>query len=208
MIDLASIRNASFTLTPTGYNPEEVDRFLADLADQLRGSADVHRAQLPPAAPAPRRLPRPRPEADVDGLPGAIERTIGAMDAFVPNELAAVRPPPSSRSRRSSRARAHARRGGNAARAHLEEAKARAEDVASQVRADAEDEAARIVAAAEGRRARPTRWWPRPARPGPGARVARVRSRDARQLVGRRRKRRCPPDRVERRRAAGADRRA
>ena len=35
MIDLASIRNASFTLTPTGYNPEEVDRFLADLADQL-----------------------------------------------------------------------------------------------------------------------------------------------------------------------------
>ena len=35
MVDLASIRNASFTLTPTGYNPEEVDQFLADLADQL-----------------------------------------------------------------------------------------------------------------------------------------------------------------------------
>ena len=47
MIDLASIRNASFTLTPTGYNPEEVDRFLADLADQL---AESHEAA--PAAPA------------------------------------------------------------------------------------------------------------------------------------------------------------
>ena len=45
MIDLASIRNASFTLTPTGYNPEEVDRFLADLADQL--------AEGLAAAPAP-----------------------------------------------------------------------------------------------------------------------------------------------------------
>ena len=28
MIDLASIRNASFSLTPTGYSPEEVDQFL------------------------------------------------------------------------------------------------------------------------------------------------------------------------------------
>ena len=33
MIDPASIRSASFSLTPTGYNPEEVDRFLAELAD-------------------------------------------------------------------------------------------------------------------------------------------------------------------------------
>ena len=45
MIDLASIRNASFTLTPTGYNPEEVDRFLSDLADQLAESLSE------PAAP-------------------------------------------------------------------------------------------------------------------------------------------------------------
>ena len=33
MVDLASIRNASFSLTPTGYNPEQVDRFLGELAD-------------------------------------------------------------------------------------------------------------------------------------------------------------------------------
>ena len=33
MIDPASIRTASFSLTPTGYNPEEVDRFLGELAD-------------------------------------------------------------------------------------------------------------------------------------------------------------------------------
>ena len=39
MVDPASIRNASFTLTPTGYNPEEVDRYLGELADDL-GAAD------------------------------------------------------------------------------------------------------------------------------------------------------------------------
>ena len=33
MVDLASIRNASFSLTPTGYNPEQVDRFLGELAE-------------------------------------------------------------------------------------------------------------------------------------------------------------------------------
>ena len=47
MIDLASIRNASFTLTPTGYNPEEVDRFLADLADQLADGLAVVPAPEP-----------------------------------------------------------------------------------------------------------------------------------------------------------------
>ena len=47
MIDLASIRNASFTLTPTGYNPEEVDRFLADLADQLADGLAVAPAPEP-----------------------------------------------------------------------------------------------------------------------------------------------------------------
>ena len=40
MVDLASIRNASFSLTPTGYNPEEVDRFLNDLADNGLESAN------------------------------------------------------------------------------------------------------------------------------------------------------------------------
>jgi len=90
MIDLASIRNASFTLTPTGYNPEEVDRFLADLADQL----EAQPVSIEAAPPAPLSLPptpAARPEADIDGLSGAIDRTIGALDAFVQNELAAVR---------------------------------------------------------------------------------------------------------------------
>jgi DivIVA domain-containing protein len=41
MIDLASIRNASFSLTPTGYNPEEVDHFLVTLADSAPGSIDL-----------------------------------------------------------------------------------------------------------------------------------------------------------------------
>ena len=41
MIDLASIRNASFSLTPTGYNPEEVDQFLVTLADSQPGSVDL-----------------------------------------------------------------------------------------------------------------------------------------------------------------------
>src|SRR4029079_17210922 len=41
MIDPASIRTASFSLTPTGYNPEEVDRFLAELADATPRSIDV-----------------------------------------------------------------------------------------------------------------------------------------------------------------------
>ena len=41
MIDPASIRSASFSLTPTGYNPEEVDRFLAELADATPGSIDL-----------------------------------------------------------------------------------------------------------------------------------------------------------------------
>jgi DivIVA domain-containing protein len=41
MIDMASIRNASFSLTPTGYNPEEVDHFLVTLADTAPGSIDL-----------------------------------------------------------------------------------------------------------------------------------------------------------------------
>src|SRR4051794_909445 len=48
MVDPASIRNASFSLTPTGYNPEEVDRFLGDLADDLRGAdpGDIRNASF------------------------------------------------------------------------------------------------------------------------------------------------------------------
>ena len=99
MIDLASIRNASFTLTPTGYNPEEVDRFLADLADQLEAqpvsvetpAVPVAVDAAPPVPPSLSPMPAARPEADLGGLSGAIDRTIGALDAFVQNELAAVR---------------------------------------------------------------------------------------------------------------------
>ena len=109
MIDLASIRNASFTLTPTGYNPEEVDRFLADLADQLADGLAVVPAPEPlyeapqtfEAAPAPIvELPvSGREAADVDGLREVIERTIGAMDAFVANELASLKSATESQSR-------------------------------------------------------------------------------------------------------------
>src|SRR6476646_268068 len=41
MIDPASIRTASFSLSPTGYNPEEVDRFLAELAAATPGPIDL-----------------------------------------------------------------------------------------------------------------------------------------------------------------------
>ena len=149
MIDLASIRNASFTLTPTGYNPEEVDRFLADLADQL----EAQPVSIEAAPPAPLSLPptpAARSEADIDGLSGAIDRTIGALDAFVQNELAAVRAASDLEVEEIHRERERLLdEAADAARAHLEEAKARAEDVARQMRADAENEAARIVAAAE-----------------------------------------------------------
>jgi DivIVA domain-containing protein len=153
MIDLASIRNASFTLTPTGYNPEEVDRFLADLADQLEAqpiSVEAAPAATPPAA-AP--VPAPRSDTDLNGLSGAIDRTIGALDAFVQNELAAVRAASELEVEEIHRERERLLdEAADAARAHLEEAKARAEDVASLMRAEAEREAARIVAAAEERK--------------------------------------------------------
>jgi DivIVA domain-containing protein len=152
MIDLASIRNASFTLTPTGYNPEEVDRFLADLADQLEAQP-VSIEAAPSAPPSLPPTPVARPEADIDGLSGAIDRTIGALDAFVQNELAAVRAASDLEVEEIHRERERLLdEAADAARAHLEEAKARAEDVARQVRADAEDEAARIVAAAEDKK--------------------------------------------------------
>jgi len=152
MIDLASIRNASFTLTPTGYNPEEVDRFLADLADQL----EAQPVSIEAAPPAPLSLPptpAARSEADIDGLSGAIDRTIGALDAFVQNELAAVRAASDLEVEEIHRERERLLdEAADAARAHLEEAKARAEDVARQMRADAENEADRIVAAAEDKK--------------------------------------------------------
>ena len=151
MIDLASIRNASFTLTPTGYNPEEVDRFLADLADQLE--AQPISIQAAPAAPPPASAPAPRPGADLDGLTGAIDRTIGALDAFVQNELAAVRAASELEVEEIHRERERLLdEAADAARAHLDEAKTRADEVARQLRVEAEEEAAKIVAAAEERK--------------------------------------------------------
>ena len=166
MIDLASIRNASFTLTPTGYNPEEVDRFLADLADQLEAqpiSIEAAPAAATPAAP-PAPAPAPRPEADLDGLTGAIDRTIGALDAFVQNELAAVRAASDLEVEEIHRERERLlEEAADAARAHLEEAKARAEDVATQVRAERRGGGrAASSQPPRRRRARRTKWWPRP----------------------------------------------
>ena len=160
MIDLASIRNASFTLTPTGYNPEEVDQFLADLADQL--------AELPTATPAPAAvvheeqaavepevevttfaieqpvMPAPaadeRPAADLDGLQRAVERTIGAMDAFVAGELAAVKEASTLELDEIHRERERLlEEAGEAARAHLDETRVRAERIREEARADGDE---------------------------------------------------------------------
>lgn len=155
MIDLASIRNASFTLTPTGYNPEEVDRFLADLADQLAESleaAPAAQAYEPnpqfDVAPEPQYLPEPVYEApavvehepaDIDGLRAVIERTIGAMDSFVTNELATLRSATEIETDELLRERERLlEEAGEAARAHLEETRVRAESILAEARRDGE----------------------------------------------------------------------
>jgi DivIVA domain-containing protein len=149
MIDLASIRNASFTLTPTGYNPEEVDRFLADLADQLAEGLAVAPAPEPQyespqtfePVPAPVvELPvSTREPADVDGLRVVIERTIGAMDAFVGNELASLK----AATELETEELLHERErmldeAADAARAHLDETRARAEAMLAEARREGE----------------------------------------------------------------------
>lgn len=156
MIDLASIRNASFTLTPTGYNPEEVDRFLADLADQLAESleaapaAPVYEPQPQfAAAPEPQYVPEPVYEADtgasesepadIDGLRAVIERTIGAMDSFVANELATLRSATEIETEELLRERERLlEEAGEAAKAHLEETRVRAESILAEARRDGE----------------------------------------------------------------------
>jgi DivIVA domain-containing protein len=190
MIDLARIRNASFTLTPTGYNPEEVDQFLADLADQLAALPEMGGVaaiepmvfeveQTAPAGPAdpfaapqepqheveqPQEfepvaelehapeaepvhqveLPQPvsaeRAQADLEGLQGAVERTIAAMDAFVHTELAAVRAASSLEVDDIHRERERMlEEAGEAARAHLDETRVRAEQIVAQARTDGEE---------------------------------------------------------------------
>src|SRR5437763_3937861 len=155
MIDLASIRNASFTLTPTGYNPEEVDRFLADLADQLAdGLAAVPAPEpvyeapqtfQPTSAPVVELPISSREAADVDGLRQVIERTIGAMDAFVANELASLKSATEVETEELLRERERMLdEAGEAARAHLEETRTRAEAILAEARRDGEAMRARF----------------------------------------------------------------
>jgi DivIVA domain-containing protein len=177
MIDLASIRNASFTLTPTGYNPEEVDRFLADLADQLaeglsapvapeyEQAAEYERA--PEYEPNPQFdvVPEPEPQpayeisaaaerepADVDGLRAVIERTIGAMDSFVANELATLKSATELETEELLRERERMLdEAGEAARAHLED-RERFEQALADREAQAQAQVAELLADAERRR--------------------------------------------------------
>jgi DivIVA domain-containing protein len=152
MIDLASIRNASFTLTPTGYNPEEVDRFLADLADRLAEEL----SNTPVAVAQPQALPEPAVEqlqpipapliealqaheeaADIDGLRETIDRTIGAMNAFVANELAALAAATEVETDELLRERERLLdEAGEAARAHLDETRTRAENMLAEAKRD------------------------------------------------------------------------
>ena len=158
MIDLASIRNASFTLTPTGYNPEEVDRFLSDLADQLAESLsepaapqyepnpqfDIKPAHQPEPAYEP-AAPAQREPADVDGLRLTIERTIGAMDSFVANELSTLKSATELETEELLRERERMLdEAGEAARAHLEETRTRAESILAEARRDGESMRARF----------------------------------------------------------------
>jgi DivIVA domain-containing protein len=164
MIDLASIRNASFTLTPTGYNPEEVDQFLADLADQLADQLSAPPAAAPapepveapvfaieqpvaaPPAPEPLaapQLPEPvvqeRPTAELDRLQRAVESTIGAMEAFVHGELASVRQASNLEVDDIHRERERLlQEAGDAARAHLDETRARADRMLDEAREEAD----------------------------------------------------------------------
>jgi DivIVA domain-containing protein len=149
MIDLASIRNASFSLTPTGYNPEEVDRFLADLADQLAvglRSAGISDAEPPqvylqsqPQTPLEEALQAHQEAPDVDGLRQTIERTIGAMDAFVANELAALTSATEAETEELLRERERLLdEAGEAARAHLDETRTRAESILAEANRDGE----------------------------------------------------------------------
>jgi DivIVA domain-containing protein len=164
MIDLASIRNASFTLTPTGYNPEEVDRFLADLADQLAeglsapAAAEYEQASeyepnpqfdvVPEPEPQPAyeiSVPAEREPADVDGLRAVIERTIGAMDSFVANELETLKSATELETEELLRERERMLdEAGEAAKAHLEETRARAESILAEARRDGEAMRARF----------------------------------------------------------------
>ena len=168
MIDLASIRNASFSLTPTGYNPEEVDQFLSDLADQLSAMPSAPAPVEERVAPEPVEerpfieqpvLPEPapseRPQADLDGLQHAVERTIAAMDSFVQTELSAVREASILEVDEIHRERERLlEEAGEAARAHLDETRVRAERIVEEARHDGDEMRRRIEAELHSERER------------------------------------------------------
>ena len=168
MIDLASIRNASFSLTPTGYNPEEVDQFLSDLADQLSAMPAAPAPVVEHVAPEPAEerpfieqpaLPEPavseRPQADLDGLQHAVERTIAAMDSFVQTELSAVREASTLEVDEIHRERERLlEEAGEAARAHLDETRVRAERIVEEARHDGDEMRRRIEAELQSERDR------------------------------------------------------
>jgi DivIVA domain-containing protein len=170
MIDLASIRNASFTLTPTGYNPEEVDQFLADLADQLADipaetAAAAVSIQEQPAVEVttfaieqpvmPESVVADRPAADLDGLQRAVEATIGAMDAFVAGELAAVKEASALEIDDIHRERERLlEEAGEAARAHLDDTRVRAERIMDEARNDGDEMRRRFEAELQSERER------------------------------------------------------
>jgi DivIVA domain-containing protein len=148
MVDLASIRNASFSLTPTGYNPEEVDQFLADLADQLSEMPQAPQAPEPVVTQIPIEQPvelpqieaTERPTADLDGLQGAVERTITAMDEFVRTELAEVKAASALEieeiHRQRERMLADA---GDAAQARIDEARSQSEQIVEGARGEGDE---------------------------------------------------------------------
>jgi DivIVA domain-containing protein len=145
MIDLASIRNASFSLTPTGYNPEEVDRFLSDLADQLAAGLNATtgaeqppiQVQPQPQTPLEEALQAHTDDPDIDGLRQTIERTIGAMEAFVGNELAALASATEAETDELLRERERLLdEAAEAARAHLDETRTRAESMLAEAKRD------------------------------------------------------------------------
>ena len=188
MIDLASIRNASFTLTPTGYNPEEVDRFLADLADQLAESLSAPVApeyeQAPEYEPNPQfdvvpepdpqpayeiSLPAEREPADVDGLRAVIERTIGAMDSFVANELETLKSATELETEELLRERERMLdEAGEAAKAHLEETRVPRREHPGRGPSRRRGHARPLRGRAAGRSRAVRAGARRPRRPGPG----------------------------------------
>jgi vacuolar-type H+-ATPase subunit I/STV1 len=86
-----------------------------------------------------------RPQADLDGLQHAVERTIAAMDSFVQTELSAVRDASMLEVDEIHRERERLlEEAGEAARAHLDETRVRAERIVEEARHDGDEMRRRI----------------------------------------------------------------